>query len=255
MSKRAPNAVTVPVRRATQPSTPSSTSATDASARPRPVRPIDGGRDRERPAARAVSRRRVAEPGTPASVCRGVQPYGRRATVRFSGTRDGAGFWCASPGAARSARARSPRPARTTSWCAHCTPGSAAAPSRSSSVAACPPKRDGMRAPFQEGSSPAGEVRLPQRRRGRGRARPRSSAGPCSACTRTRRRTSCPRARSWSCPTACRRARAVLAGAVETALNALWDAAPLVGDRVAWSAPAWSAAASPGCWPRIPGAR
>ena len=33
--------------------------------------------------------------------------------------------------------------------------------------------------------------------------------------------------------TPCRAARAVLAGTVETAVNALWDAAPLVGDRIA----------------------
>ena len=30
----------------------------------------------------------------------------------------------------------------------------------------------------------------------------------------------------------CRLDRAVLAGTVETAVNALWDAAPLIGDRV-----------------------
>ena len=41
------------------------------------------------------------------------------------------------------------------------------------------------------------------------------------------------RRRRPSCPTACPPARAVLAGTVETAVNALWDAAPLVGDRVA----------------------
>ncbi len=32
---------------------------------------------------------------------------------------------------------------------------------------------------------------------------------------------------------ACRRARAILAGTVETAVNAVWDAAPHVGDRIA----------------------
>ena len=43
--------------------------------------------------------------------------------------------------------------------------------------------------------------------------------------------------------------RAVLAGTVETAVNALWDAAPLVGDRVAVVGAGWWAAASRGCWP------
>ena len=51
----------------------------------------------------------------------------------------------------------------------------------------------------------AGEVRLPQRRRRRGRARRRCSAAPSSACTRTRRRTSCRPPTSPWCPTASRR--------------------------------------------------
>ena len=38
----------------------------------------------------------------------------------------------------------------------------------------------------------------------------------------------------------------MLAGTVETAVNALWDAAPRVGDRIAVSAPGWSASVA-GC--------
>ena len=62
--------------------------------------------------------------------------------------------------------------------------------------------------------------------------RPTCRAARSSASTRTRRRTWCRPDRWSSCPTACPPARAVLAGTVETAVNALWDAAPLVGDRV-----------------------
>ena len=80
----------------------------------------------------------------------------------------------------------------------------------------------------------AGEVRLPQRRGRRGRAR-RTCSGRTVFClyphqTRLRRAG---RRRGRRAATTCRRPRAVLAGTVETAVNALWDAAPLVGDRVA----------------------
>ena len=93
---------------------------------------------------------------------------------------------------------------------------------------------DAMRAPFQEGELPGPrEVRLPQRRGRRGRSRRPASAAPCSASTPTRPRTSCRPRRSSSSRTACPPRRAVLAGTVETAVNALWDARPLVGDRVA----------------------
>ena len=91
-----------------------------------------------------------------------------------------------------------------------------------------------MRAPFQVGDFPApGRVRLPQRRRGRGRARRRWSGGPCSASPRTGPATSSRPTAVTLVPDAVPAARAVLAGTVETAVNALWDAAPLVGDRIA----------------------
>ena len=47
-------------------------------------------------------------------------------------------------------------------------------------------------------------------------------------------------------------ARAVLAGTVETAINALWDAAPPSATGWPSWAPGWSAAASPGCCGGIP---
>ena len=78
-----------------------------------------------------------------------------------------------------------------------------------------------------------GQVRLPQRRAGRaGAARPAGSHGllPLPAPDGLRR----PRRRGRRrCPDDVPPERAVLAGTVETAVNALWDAAPLVGDRVA----------------------
>ena len=79
----------------------------------------------------------------------------------------------------------------------------------------------------------AGEVRLPER--GRGRAGPGRAARArrCSASTRTRPATSCPAAAVTPLPDDVPPGRAVLAGTVETAVNALWDAAPLVGDRIA----------------------
>ena len=79
----------------------------------------------------------------------------------------------------------------------------------------------------------AGEVRLPQRRR-RGAGPPAlRRAAPSSASTRTRPATWSRPTRSPRCPTTCPAARAVLAGTVETAVNAVWDAAPQIGDRIA----------------------
>ena len=70
----------------------------------------------------------------------------------------------------------------------------------------------------------AGQVRLPERRRGRGRGRPSCGAARCSACSRTRRATWCPPRAVTAVPDGVPPARAVLAGTVETAVNALWDA-------------------------------
>ncbi|MFC4147393.1 zinc-binding alcohol dehydrogenase [Micromonospora mangrovi] len=90
----------------------------------------------------------------------------------------------------------------------------------------------GMRAPFQEGDFPApvkygylsvGEV----------------EAGPAELCGRTvfclhphQSAYVVPADAVLPVPDCVPAARAVLAGTVETAVNALWDAAPLVGDRV-----------------------
>ena len=90
-----------------------------------------------------------------------------------------------------------------------------------------------MRAPFQDGDFPApvkygylnvGEVEA----RAGGAARP-DGVLPATPPTRY----VVPAAAVTPFPTTCPPARAVLAGTVETAVNALWDAAPLVGDRIA----------------------
>ncbi len=112
-----------------------------------------------------------------------------------------------------------------------------------------------MRAPFQEGDFP-GPVKYGYLNVGVVEEGPAALRGRTVFCLyphQTAVRRPGRRARP-SCPTTCPPARAVLAGTVETAVNALWDARP-AGRRPGRpsSAPAWSAAASPGCSPRIPG--
>ena len=229
MSKRAPSADAVPVRRATQPSTASRTSATAASAtrrrhrrRPRrasrrsarrrrrrawpgpgsPGRPARAPRRRSRPRPQREARhvttphvdadepaRTRSRPTGPASAPSSAeladQPDHRtglnrahRASVstgtaiarqmrRLPGSRRGlegeagvelrrCAFWLREPGVGRDpagAAARARR--RTRSSCARCAPGSAGAPRRWSSAAACPASQyAAMRAPFQEGDFP-----------------------------------------------------------------------------------------------------
>ena len=98
--------------------------------------------------------------------------------------------------------------------------------------AAEPVRRDARAVPG--GRLPgAGEVRLPQRRRRRAGARAaRRPHGllPAPAPDGLRRPG---RRRSRWCPTACRPRGRCSPARVETAVNALWDAGPLVGDRVA----------------------
>ncbi len=92
---------------------------------------------------------------------------------------------------------------------------------------------DAMRAPHQDGDSRRrGEVRLPQRRCRRGRGPRRCSGGPCSACYPHQTAYVVPAESVVVVPDDVPARRAVLAGTVETALNAMWDLGPLVGDRV-----------------------
>ena len=95
-------------------------------------------------------------------------------------------------------------------------------------------QRAEMRAPFQEGDFP-GPVKYGYLNVGVVEQGPADLLGPHGLLPppaperlrRARRRRSC------AVPDDVPPERAVLAGTVETAVNALWDAAPLVGDRVA----------------------
>ena len=149
--------------------------------------------------------------------------------VRPRRTRSG----CPSRVAARSGRSRCPSRARTRCWSAPCAPASAGAPRRWCSGAACrrasTPRcgRRSRRATSRGRSSTATSTSAWS-----SRARRSCAAAPCSACTRTRPPTSCRPSAVVVVPDDVPPARAVLAGTVETAVNALWDAAPLLGDRV-----------------------
>ena len=141
------------------------------------------------------------------------------------------------------------------SWCAPCGPGVSRGTETLVFRGGVPPVQYAHDAGALPGGRlpRAGEVRLPQRRRrraGTGRAaRPhRVLSVPAPDRLRRAGRRGDRRAR--------RRAagRAVLAGTVETAVNALWDAAPCSATGSLSSEPAWSAAASRGCSRRHPGA-
>ncbi len=132
---------------------------------------------------------------------------------------------CARLAAARSGRSHCPSPGRTTCWCAPCARASAAAPRRWCSGAPC-----------RQGSTPRCE-----RRSRRGTSRARSSTATSTSGTveqgppELRGRTVfclyphqtayvVPASAVTVVPEDVPPARAVLAGTVETAVNALWDA-------------------------------
>ncbi|RSN46599.1 dehydrogenase [Streptomyces sp. WAC 04229] len=90
-----------------------------------------------------------------------------------------------------------------------------------------------MRAPFQEGDFP-GPVKYGYLNVGVVEEGPDALVGRTVFCLYPHQtRYVVPAAAVTPVPPAVPAARAVLAGTVETAVNALWDAAPLVGDRVA----------------------
>ncbi len=90
-----------------------------------------------------------------------------------------------------------------------------------------------MRAPFQEGELP-GPVKYGYLNVGAVEQGPRSLLGRTVFCLYPHQTAYVVPAGAVSVvPDGVPPARAVLAGTVETAVNALWDAAPLVGDRVA----------------------
>ena len=90
-----------------------------------------------------------------------------------------------------------------------------------------------MRAPFQEGDFPA-PVKYGYLNVGRVELGPTDLLGRTVFCLHPHQTVYVvPRSAVVVVPEGVPAARAVLAGTVETAVNALWDAAPLVGDRVA----------------------
>jgi 2-desacetyl-2-hydroxyethyl bacteriochlorophyllide A dehydrogenase len=97
-----------------------------------------------------------------------------------------------------------------------------------------PPSQYGvMRAPFQEGDFPA-PVKYGYLNVGVVEAGPSGMAGRTVFCLYPHQTSYVvPASAVVPVPDGVPPARAVLAGTVETAVNALWDAAPLVGDRVA----------------------
>ena len=96
-----------------------------------------------------------------------------------------------------------------------------------------PDQRAVMRAPFQEGELP-GPVKYGYLNVGVVEAGPADLVGRTVFCLYPHQSAYVvPAARSPWCPTTCRPSGRCSPGTVETAVNALWDAAPLVGDRVA----------------------
>ncbi|MFJ8079618.1 3-hydroxyacyl-CoA dehydrogenase NAD-binding domain-containing protein [Streptomyces sp. NPDC096205] len=92
---------------------------------------------------------------------------------------------------------------------------------------------DAMRAPFQEGDFP-GPVKYGYLSVGVVEQGPERLLGRTVFCLHPHQtRYVVPATAVTPVPDAVPAARAVLAGTVETAVNALWDAAPLVGDRIA----------------------
>lgn len=112
-----------------------------------------------------------------------------------------------------------------------------------------------MRAPFQEGEFP-GPVKYGYLNVGMVEDGPAGLLGRTVFCLYPHQtRYVIPAHAVVPVPDGVPAARAVLAGTVETAVNALWDAAPLVGDRVAVVGAGMVGCAVAGVLARFPGAR
>ena len=144
-------------------------------------------------------------------------------------------FWLRAPGRGEIRPVALPEPGPGDVRRAHpACRASAAAPRRSSSAAACrPTSTRAMRAPFQEGDFP-GPVKYGYLNVGVVEQGPPELRGRTVFCLYPHQTAYVvPAGAVAVVPEGVPAARAVLAGTVETAVNALWDAAPLVGDRVA----------------------
>lgn len=118
-----------------------------------------------------------------------------------------------------------------------------------------PSQQQAMRAPFQAGEFPA-PVKYGYLNVGVVEAGPPELRGRKVFCLYPHQsRYVVPAAAVTPVPESVPAARAVLAGAVETAVNALWDAAPLVGDRIAVVGGGMVGGAVVGVLAKLPGAR
>ena len=112
-----------------------------------------------------------------------------------------------------------------------------------------------MRAPFQEGDFPA-PVKYGYLNVGVVEAGPAQLLGRTVFCLHPHQtRYIVPAAAVTVVPDAVPADRAVLAGTIETAVNAVWDAAPLVGDRIAVVGAGMVGCSVAGVLARLPGAR
>ncbi len=116
-------------------------------------------------------------------------------------------------------------------------------------------QHDVMRAPFQEGDFPA-PVKYGYLNVGVVEAGPDDLVGRTVFCLYPHQtRYVVPADAVTVVPETVPPARAVLAGTVETALNALWDAAPLIGDRIAVVGAGMVGASVAAILARFPGAK
>jgi threonine dehydrogenase-like Zn-dependent dehydrogenase len=116
-------------------------------------------------------------------------------------------------------------------------------------------QHEAMRAPFQEGDFPA-PVKYGYLSVGAVEQGPPELIGRTVFCLYPHQtRYFVPKTAVTPVPDAVPPGRAVLAGTVETAVNALWDAAPLVGDRIAVVGAGMVGCCVAALLARIPGAR
>ena len=116
-------------------------------------------------------------------------------------------------------------------------------------------QREAMRAPFQEGDFP-GPVKYGYLNVGVVEQGPDRLVGRTVFCLYPHQtRYVVPAAAVVLVPDAVPAGRAILAGTMETAVNALWDAAPLVGDRITVVGAGMVGACTAALLARIPGTR
>ena len=144
-------------------------------------------------------------------------------------------FWLRSPGQGEIRAETLPRPPRTRSLVRTLYSGVSRGTETLVFRGGVPENQHAtMRAPFQEGEFPgSGEVRLSQRRAWWRRGRTHCVGRTVFCLYPHQSRYVVPVSAVTVVPDSVPAERAVLAGTVETAVNALWDAAPLVGDRIA----------------------